>query len=236
MNTWSRSCHTNSNCSISNSSISHCSISICSTGRAALFGYAVSPIQAASQSLGKPVLPVGYWPHNTGCAAAAAAELPSCHATSGVCGKGPSCQRQLVSCCLVACCPGAVLHHTLWCCPGAVQAFAKGVGPFLEAVQEHDFLHATKLTLMLAAIAVPLNTVFGTVAAILITRNEFPGKVSPWRHALHRAQQDVATPAVPSTTWIHTPDHVHSCPGDAVCLGHTHLLAYRSCCLLLRCC
>jgi hypothetical protein len=59
----------------------------------------------------------------------------------------------------------------------AVQAFAKGVGPFLEAVQEHDFLHATKLTLMLAAIAVPLNTVFGTVAAILITRNEFPGKV-----------------------------------------------------------
>jgi ABC-type spermidine/putrescine transport system permease subunit II len=60
----------------------------------------------------------------------------------------------------------------------AMQAFAKGAGPFLEAVQEHDFLHATKLTLMLAAIAVPLNTLFGTVAAILITRNEFPGKVS----------------------------------------------------------
>jgi sulfate transport system permease protein len=45
-------------------------------------------------------------------------------------------------------------------------------------VTEHDFLHATKLTLMLAAISVPLNTVFGTIAAILITRNEFPGKVS----------------------------------------------------------
>jgi sulfate/thiosulfate transport system permease protein len=58
-----------------------------------------------------------------------------------------------------------------------IQAFAKGPGPFLEAVAEHDFIHATKLTLMLAAIAVPLNTVFGTVAAILITRNEFPGKV-----------------------------------------------------------
>lgn len=58
-----------------------------------------------------------------------------------------------------------------------LQAFAKGLGPFLEAVAEHDFLHATKLTLMLAAIAVPLNTLFGTVAAILITRNEFPGKV-----------------------------------------------------------
>jgi len=60
------------------------------------------------------------------------------------------------------------------CC---LQAFGKGVGPFLEAVREHDFLHATKLTLMLAAISVPLNTLFGTVAAILITRNEFPGKV-----------------------------------------------------------
>jgi ABC-type sulfate transport system permease component len=58
-----------------------------------------------------------------------------------------------------------------------LQAFAKGVGPFLEAVCEHDFIHATKLTLMLAAITVPLNTLFGTVAAILITRNEFPGKV-----------------------------------------------------------
>ncbi|KIY98040.1 Sulfate transport system permease protein cysW [Monoraphidium neglectum] len=33
------------------------------------------------------------------------------------------------------------------------------------------------MTLMLAAVSVPLNSVFGTVAAILITRNEFPGKV-----------------------------------------------------------
>jgi len=40
-----------------------------------------------------------------------------------------------------------------------MQAFAKGIGPFVEAVTEHDFLHATKLTLMLAAISVPLNTV-----------------------------------------------------------------------------
>lgn len=66
------------------------------------------------------------------------------------------------------------LNIMLGCC---MQAFGKGVGPFLEAVREHDFLHATKLTLMLAAISVPLNTLFGTVAAILITRNEFPGKV-----------------------------------------------------------
>jgi sulfate transport system permease protein len=70
--------------------------------------------------------------------------------------------------------------YKLFCCRRhllLLKAFAKGVGPFLEAVMEHDFIHATKLTLMLAAITVPLNTLFGTVAAILITRNEFPGKV-----------------------------------------------------------
>lgn len=58
-----------------------------------------------------------------------------------------------------------------------LQAFSKGVGPFLEHVLDPDFAHATKMTLMLAAVSVPLNCVFGTVAAILITRNEFPGKV-----------------------------------------------------------
>ncbi|KAI8472223.1 MAG: ABC transporter type 1, transmembrane domain MetI-like protein [Monoraphidium minutum] len=58
-----------------------------------------------------------------------------------------------------------------------IQAFHKGVGPFLEHLVQPDFLHATRMTLMLAAVSVPLNSVFGTVAAILITRNEFPGKV-----------------------------------------------------------
>ncbi|KAI8472220.1 MAG: sulfate ABC transporter, inner membrane subunit CysW [Monoraphidium minutum] len=58
-----------------------------------------------------------------------------------------------------------------------LHAFHKGVGPFLEHLVQPDFLHATRMTLMLAAVSVPLNSVFGTVAAILITRNEFPGKV-----------------------------------------------------------
>ena len=58
-----------------------------------------------------------------------------------------------------------------------IQAFHNGVGPFLEHVLDPDFAHATKMTLALAAVSVPLNCVFGTVAAILITRNEFPGKV-----------------------------------------------------------
>lgn len=33
-----------------------------------------------------------------------------------------------------------------------------------------------KLTIALAAIAVPINTVFGVVAALQLTRNDFPGK------------------------------------------------------------
>jgi hypothetical protein len=86
-------------------------------------------------------------------------------------------------CCAVLC--HAVHQHH------ALQAFAKGVRPFLEAVQEHDFLHATKLTLMLAAIAVPLNTVFVTVAAILITRNEFPGKVGDISRGYASAVQSI---------------------------------------------
>lgn len=58
-----------------------------------------------------------------------------------------------------------------------IQAFASGIPGFLEHLWDPDFLHAVKLTLMLAAAAVPLNTLFGVVAAINITRNEFPGKV-----------------------------------------------------------
>ena len=34
-----------------------------------------------------------------------------------------------------------------------------------------------KMTLLLAAVAVPINTVFGITCALLIARNEFPGKL-----------------------------------------------------------
>ena len=33
------------------------------------------------------------------------------------------------------------------------------------------------MTLLLSAVAVPINTVFGVTCAILIARNEFPGKL-----------------------------------------------------------
>lgn len=57
-----------------------------------------------------------------------------------------------------------------------VQAFHKGFGPFLENLIQPDFLNAAKLTILLALIAVPLNTVFGLCAAFAIARHQFPGR------------------------------------------------------------
>lgn len=57
-----------------------------------------------------------------------------------------------------------------------IQAFKKGIGPFLSNLTRPDFVHAVKLTLMLAAIAVPLNTIFGLCAAWALTRRKFRGR------------------------------------------------------------
>jgi sulfate/thiosulfate transport system permease protein len=57
-----------------------------------------------------------------------------------------------------------------------IQAFSKGVGPFFANLTRPDFLHAVQLTVMLAAIALPLNTVFGLCAAWALTRHRFPGR------------------------------------------------------------
>ncbi|XHX76046.1 MAG: sulfate ABC transporter permease subunit CysW [Stenomitos frigidus ULC029] len=57
-----------------------------------------------------------------------------------------------------------------------VQAFSKGVGPFFKNLTEPAFLNAVKLTLIIAAIAVPINTVFGLCVAWVIARKRFPGR------------------------------------------------------------
>jgi sulfate transport system permease protein len=61
---------------------------------------------------------------------------------------------------------------------GAVlaQAFAKGVGPYLHSFADPDTHSAIKLTLLTAAIVVPINTVFGICAAWAIAKFEFRGK------------------------------------------------------------
>jgi sulfate transport system permease protein len=56
------------------------------------------------------------------------------------------------------------------------QAFKKGVGPFLANLTEPNFLNAVWLTILLAAISVPLNAVFGLCAAWALTRRNFPGR------------------------------------------------------------
>ncbi len=56
------------------------------------------------------------------------------------------------------------------------EALRKGFGAFLEAFKEPDAWSAIRLTLLTAAIAVPLNLVFGVAAAWAIAKYEFRGK------------------------------------------------------------
>jgi sulfate transport system permease protein len=56
------------------------------------------------------------------------------------------------------------------------QAFAKGAGAYLGALRDPDTLAAIRLTLLVAAISVPLNLVFGVAAAWAIAKFEFRGK------------------------------------------------------------
>jgi sulfate transport system permease protein len=56
------------------------------------------------------------------------------------------------------------------------EAFRKGWDAYLAAIVEPDAVSAIKLTLITAAIAVPLNVVFGVAAAWAIAKFEFRGK------------------------------------------------------------
>jgi sulfate transport system permease protein len=56
------------------------------------------------------------------------------------------------------------------------EAFKKGADAYLAAISEPDALSAIRLTLLAAAIAVPLNLVFGVAAAWAIAKFEFRGK------------------------------------------------------------
>jgi len=56
------------------------------------------------------------------------------------------------------------------------QALSRGMDVYLAAISGRDALDAVRLTLTTAAIAVPLNVVFGIAAAWSIARFSFPGK------------------------------------------------------------
>ena len=56
------------------------------------------------------------------------------------------------------------------------EAFSKGIDTFLAALSEKDAQAAIRLTLLVAAIAVPLNVIFGLAASWAIAKFEFKGK------------------------------------------------------------
>jgi len=57
-----------------------------------------------------------------------------------------------------------------------VEAFAKGIGSYIHALLDPYALAAMRLTLLTAAIVVPLNVLFGVAAAWAIAKFEFRGK------------------------------------------------------------
>jgi sulfate transport system permease protein len=56
------------------------------------------------------------------------------------------------------------------------EALRKGFGPYFRALQEPAALSAIRLTLLVSAIAVPLNLVFGLVASWAIAKFNFIGR------------------------------------------------------------
>jgi sulfate transport system permease protein len=56
------------------------------------------------------------------------------------------------------------------------RTFEHGTGAAWDALSTPETINAFKLTLIIAAIAVPLNTVFGIACALAIVRRRFPGK------------------------------------------------------------
>lgn len=57
-----------------------------------------------------------------------------------------------------------------------VTALSDGIGGVIRALAEADMLHAIWLTVIVALITVPVNLIFGTLLAWLVTRFHFPGR------------------------------------------------------------
>jgi sulfate/thiosulfate transport system permease protein len=55
------------------------------------------------------------------------------------------------------------------------KTFEDGIGAPLDAITSPEGLHALKLTLIMVAIAVPINTIFGIGCALLLVRHRWKG-------------------------------------------------------------
>ena len=56
------------------------------------------------------------------------------------------------------------------------RTFEHGLGPAWEAVTTPEAQHAFWLTMVMVGVAVPINTIFGVITAIVLVRQRFPGK------------------------------------------------------------
>jgi len=70
------------------------------------------------------------------------------------------------------------------------------------------------MTLLLSAVAVPINTVFGVTCAILIARNEFPGKL------ILTSMLDLPFSISPVVTGQLHPDLILVCCHVSLLVGH----------------
>ena len=66
------------------------------------------------------------------------------------------------------------------------RTFENGLGPVWNAATNPEALHALWLTVLIALIAVPANTIFGVICALVIVRGRFHGKTSRMAPAVGR--------------------------------------------------
>lgn len=58
----------------------------------------------------------------------------------------------------------------------ALNTFAEGTDTLVAVLQDPDIVHALRLTVAVAVVAVVINTVFGVGISLLLVRYQFPGK------------------------------------------------------------
>lgn len=115
---------------------------------------------------------VGAQARGSGVRAVAALPLPAAGATSMARQEAPWVRRALIGIALsfltlFLFLPLAVVFH---------EALGRGLAVYLSAIADPEALAAIRLTLAAAAIAVPLNLVFGVAAAWAVAKFEFRGK------------------------------------------------------------
>jgi sulfate transport system permease protein len=89
-------------------------------------------------------------------------------------GERPALRIVLVACTMVL----MVLILVMPLAVVLVEALRRGIGSYAEGISSPDAWDAIRLTVLVAAIAVPLNTVFGLAAAWCLTRYLFAGRAA----------------------------------------------------------